>query len=374
MSQPDKIFFNNEDENSKAFTATLNKRVNEYFKIKGISRYGNMQMYVKTVFMLSLFILPFLGIVLFEPGTIVALILCGLTGLGMAGIGLGIMHDAIHGAYSANQTVNKFWGYTLNFVGGNAMNWKIQHNVKHHSYANIHDHDEDIAPKLILRLSPYSSISGVHKFQYIYAWILYGLGTFFWVTFKDFIKLINYYKEGWLQKNSSSVTKEVLILIISKILYYSYIIGIPLMFTSYTGLEIFLGFMTLHVFSGLATAVIFQPSHLMEEVIYPTPDNNGKMKYSRFVHQLYTSVNFANDNKLVTWYGGALNYQVEHHLYPQICHVHYPAISKFVSETCKEYNIPYYSKDGFFEALREHNKMLKWLGTPESKYELASAG
>lgn len=374
MSQPDKIFFNNEDENSKAFTATLNKRVNEYFKTNGISRYGNTKMYIKTVFMLCLFTLPFLGLVLFEPGTFVALILCSLMGLGMAGIGLGVMHDAIHGAYSANQNINKFWGFTLNLVGGNAMNWKIQHNVKHHSYANIHDHDEDIAPKLILRLCPYSSLSGVHKYQYIYAWILYGLGTFFWVTFKDFIKLINYYKEGWLQKNTSSVTKEFAILIVSKILYYGYIIGIPLMFTSYTGLEIFLGFLTLHIFSGLATAVIFQPSHLMEEVIYPTPNENGKMPYSRFVHQLYTAVNFANNNKLVTWYGGALNFQVEHHLYPQICHVHYPAISKFVSETCKEYNIPYYSKDGFFEALREHNKMLKWLGSPESNYTLATAG
>jgi len=370
MIETQKIFFNNEDENSKAFTATLNKRVNDYFKTKGISRYGNTEMYIKTVFMLCLFILPFLGIVIYEPGTVVALILSGLMGLGMAGIGLSIMHDAIHGAYSGNQTVNKILGYTLNFVGGNAINWKIQHNVKHHTYPNVHDHDEDIAPKLILRLSPYSSISGVHRYQYIYAWVLYGLGTFFWVTFKDFIKIINFYKEGWLQKNTNSITKEIIILLVSKIIYYSYIIGIPLMFTSYSGMEIFIGFMTLHVCSGLALAVIFQPSHLMEEVLYPTPNKEGKMKYSRFVHQLYTSVNFANENKLVTWYGGALNYQVEHHLYPQICHVHYPAIAKLVKQTTAEYNIPYHSKKGFWEAIREHNKMLKWLGTPESNLSL----
>lgn len=373
MNQTDKIFFNNEDENSKAFAATLNKRVNEYFKVNGISKYGNLQMYLKTAMMLSLYLIPFAGIIIFEPNSILALVLCAISGIGMAGIGLGIMHDAIHGAYSSNQSVNKFWGYTLNFVGGNAMNWKIQHNVKHHSYANVHDHDEDIAPKLILRLSPYSSISGVHRYQYIYAWILYGLGTFFWVTFKDFIKMASYYKEGWLQKNSSSVAKEVAILLFTKVFYYSYIIGLPLMFTSYTGLEIFVGFMTLQVFSGLATAVVFQPSHLMEEVLYPTPDFKGQMPYSRFVHQLYTTVNFANDNKLITWYAGALNYQVEHHLFPQICHVHYPAISKMVIEACEEYNIPYHSKDGFFEALREHTRMLKWLGTPESKYELANA-
>ncbi|MFY0653691.1 MAG: acyl-CoA desaturase [Cyclobacteriaceae bacterium] len=373
MSEPGKIFFNNEDENSKKFTATLNKRVNDYFKSNDISRYGNMEMYMKTVAMLSLFILPYLSLIFFEPDIFISMILCALMGFGMAGIGLSIMHDAIHGAYSSNQSVNKFWGYTLNFVGGNAINWKIQHNVKHHSYANIHDHDEDIAPKLILRLSPYSSIWAVHKFQHIYAWVLYGLGTFFWVTFKDFIKIINFYKEGWLQKNTSSIAKEVIILLGSKLFYYAYIIGIPLMFTSYSGLEIFLGFLLLHVCSGLALAVIFQPSHLMEEVIYPTPDDKGKMQYSRFVHQLYTSVNFANENRFVTWYGGALNFQVEHHLYPQICHVHYPAIAKLVKQTTKEFNIPYYSKKGFWEAIREHNKMLKWLGKPESNYNLAKA-
>ena len=371
MGQPDKIFFDNGDQNSREFTNAVNKKVNEYFKSKGISRYGNGEMYFKTIFMLSLFVLPFTALILFQPSIPVAILLCATMGLGMAGIGLSVMHDAIHGAYSSNQIVNKILGYTLNFVGGNAINWKIQHNVKHHTYPNIHDHDEDIAPKLILRLSPYSSQSGVHRYQHIYAWVLYALGTFFWVTFKDFIKIVNFYKEGWLQKNTSSIAGEVAILIVSKAVYYTYIIGIPLAFTSYTGLEIFLGFFIMHIFGGLGLAVIFQPSHLMEEVVYPRPDENGKIEHGRFVHQLHTSVNFARKNRFITWYGGGLNYQIEHHLFPQICHVHYPSISGIVEQTAKDFNIPYYSKEGFWEAIREHNKMLKWLGSPESNLSAA---
>ena len=271
MSQPDKIYFNSEDQNSRKFTSALNSRINAYFKESGVSRYGNMEMYIKTVFMLSLFIVPFVLLVTLEPTTWAALLLCAVMGLGMAGIGLSVMHDAIHGAYSANQTVNKILGYTLNFVGGNALNWKIQHNVKHHTYPNIHDHDEDIAPKLILRLSPYSSIWPVHKFQHFYAWILYGLGTFFWVTFKDFIKIINFYREGWLQKSTNSIAGEVLILVLTKVIYFAYIFGIPAYFTSYTGGEIFLGFFIMHFCAGIGLAVIFQPSHLMEEVVYWEP-------------------------------------------------------------------------------------------------------
>ncbi len=366
MNQATTIRFDNDDVNSREFNNTLQKRVNQYFKDKGISKYGNMEMYIKTAFMMSLFILPFAYIVIYEPSAPLLFVMTSLVGIGMAGIGLSVMHDGVHGAYSNNKFVNDFWGYTANFIGANALNWKLQHNIKHHTYANIEDYDEDIAPKLILRLSPHSKQTGVHKYQHFYGWILYALGTFFWVTFKDFTKFVIYYKEGILQKNVKSVALEVVILVVSKIIYYLIIFGIPLAFTSYTFGEIFLGFFLGHLVAGLALAVIFQPSHLMEEAEFPLPDKDGKMPYSRIVHQLHTSVNFANTNRLVTWYGGGLNFQIEHHLFPHICHVHYPAISKILKATAKEYGIPYYAKDGFFEALREHTKMLKWLGKPES--------
>ena len=172
-----KIIFNNDDPESKVFTNTLNKRVNDYFKENGISKYGNATMYVKTVVMLSLYIIPYILIILMQPPVFIAWLLTIVMGVGMAGIGLSIMHDAIHGSYSRHKWVNKMLGYTLNLVGGNAINWKIQHNVKHHTYTNVEDHDEDISPKLVLRFSPNSEMSGMHKYQYIYAWFFYGLGT-----------------------------------------------------------------------------------------------------------------------------------------------------------------------------------------------------
>lgn len=371
MSTAGKITFNNDDAASKEFAKVLNSRVNEYFKSTGKSKYGNGEMYFKTVFMLCLFFAPFASLVIFEPSGILAIALCMLMGLGMAGVGLSIMHDAIHGAYSNKKSVNAFWGYTLNLVGGSSINWKIQHNVKHHTYTNIEDHDEDIEPKAILRFHPGTKLKAVHKYQYLYAWIFYGLGTFFWVTFKDFAKITRYNKEGLLEKNTNSVFKEYVILIFTKVFYYSYVIGLPVFFTAYTGGEIFLGFFMMHVAAGLGLAVIFQPAHLMSDVEYPEPDEKGNMKYSRLVHQLYTSVNFANSNKLLTWYCGGLNFQIEHHLFPHVCHVHYHALAPIVIKTAAEFNIPYYSKKGFFEAIHEHNKMLKWLGTKDSQLAVA---
>jgi linoleoyl-CoA desaturase len=372
MAELGSIYFNNDDANQKEFAKVLNSRVNDYFKTKGISKFGNLEMYVKTVFMICLFFVPFTLLLVFEPSGWLAIGLSALVGFGMAGIGLGVMHDAIHGAYSKHKWVNKFFGYTLNLVGGHAINWEIQHNIKHHSYTNIEDVDEDVEPKAILRLHPSSTLKPVHKYQYLYAWVFYALGTFFWVTFKDFAKINRYRKEGILAKNTTSVLKEYLILIGTKLFYFSYIIGLPLLLTSYTGGEIFIGFMSLHLAAGIGLAVIFQPSHLMSEVEFLAPDKDGKMKYSRLIHQFHTTVNFANGNRFVTWYGGGLNFQLEHHLFPHICHVHYHALGPIVKQTAEEFGVPYYAKKGFFEALNAHNKMLVWLGTPESDLAAAS--
>lgn len=362
MARAASIQFNNEDNLSKEFSKTLNKRVNTYFKDNGISKNANAAMYFKTIAMLAMYFVPF-GIILFvQPANWIAFILSGIIGLGMAGIGLGIMHDAIHGGYSSSPLVNKIMGYTLNMVGANAINWRIQHNINHHTYTNVDDHDEDIAPKAGLRLSPNSEKKSMHRFQHIYGWAVYCLGSLFWVTFKDFIKFNNYLKDGSMKKNSKSVFVEIVILVFTKIAYWSYMIGLPVFFTDYTGGEIAIGFLFLHFCSGLALAVIFQPAHLMEEVEYPNPTDEGKMKYSWIVHQLYTTTNYAGNNPIVNWYGGGLNFQIEHHLFPHICHVHYKGIAPIVEETAKEFNLPYYSYPTFFGALAAHTHQLKMLG------------
>ncbi len=363
MAEDVRLTFNNEDSLSKDFSNLLNKRVNAYFREKGISKFGNAKMYLKTISMLSMYFGAYFVIVVAEPGIWVALALCATMGIGMAGIGLSIMHDAIHGSYSKIPWVNKLFGYTLNLVGGNAINWRIQHNIKHHTYTNVDDHDEDIAPKAGLRLSPNSEKKSFHKFQHIYAWFIYSLGSLFWVTFKDFVKFSAYMKDGSMKKNSKSVAIEILILVCSKFFYWGYIVVVPALFTAYSGGQIAIGFLVIHLFAGQGLAVIFQPAHLMEEVEYPAPDSQGKMQYSWAVHQLYTTINFGNDNKILEWYAGGLNFQIEHHLFPHICHVHYKGLAPIVKETAREFNLPYYSKSTFFEALTAHTQQLKLLGS-----------
>lgn len=345
------------------FFTTLNKRVNEYFKSNGISRHANSEMIVKTIFMFCLYFIPYGFIVsgaFLNPWLLLGL--CVLMGLGKAGIGLSIMHDANHGSYSSKPWVNDFVGYALNLIGGNAFNWKVQHNVLHHTYTNVHDADEDISPRGVLRMSPQSAWKPLHQFQHIYAWVLYGLLTFVWIVFKDYGRLVRYTKDGLVDKMKANIYSEWAILVISKMIYLFYIVVIPILVLPYAWYWIFIGFFLMHFISGFILAMIFQPAHVVDGTEYPEPDANGKLENSWAIHQLKTTTNFAQRSKIFSWYVGGLNLQVEHHLFPNICHVHYRKIAGIVKATAEEFNLPYKSYDTFPQAIVGHAKLLKELG------------
>lgn len=345
------------------FFSTLNQRVNEYFKSNKISRYANTEMKVKTITMYCIYLIPYFLMITGVVSNIWAMFgLCVIMGFGIAGIGLSIMHDANHGGYSKKGWVNDLLGFSLNIVGGNAFNWKVQHNVLHHTYTNIHDVDEDISPRGILRMTPYGEWKFFHRFQHMYAWFFYGLLTLVWVFFKDFGRLIKYQKEGLVKKQKANVVTEWIVLIASKLFYIFYIFVLPALLLPLTGLQVFLGFVIMHYIGGFILAIIFQPAHVIDGTEYPMPDAEGKMENSWAVHQLLTTTNFANNNRVLNWYVGGLNFQVEHHLFPNICHVHYRKISEIVQHTAKEFGLPYKSERTFIDALYGHAKLLKQLG------------
>lgn len=347
------------------FAKVLRGRVNAYFKENNISKYANTNMVIKTVFMLALYIVPMvLLLTLFESSGLI-LLMWILMGFGMAGIGLSIMHDANHQAYSKRAWVNNLLGKLINIVGGSDVNWRIQHNVLHHTYTNVAGMDEDIDSGVLMRFSPNQKRRKGHRFQHIYAWFLYGLMTIMWVTSKDYQQYGRYKKRGLIKTQSDSNGKVLTTLVMSKIIYLGITVGLPLIFSPLPWWGTVLGFLLMHFVAGITLACIFQPAHVVPSSDFPKPDKTGNIETDWVVSQLMNTANFARDSKVFSWYVGGLNYQIEHHLFPNICHVHYKKISEIVRDTAFEYNLPYYSYSTFLEALRGHGKMLKDLG----KYE-----
>jgi linoleoyl-CoA desaturase len=345
------------------FYNTARKRVHQYFKEKGISKHANANMVLKTIAMLSMYFVPYLLMVTGVFSSIWMVFACWIVmGLGMAGIGLSIMHDANHGAYSKNRTINTIIGQVIWFVGGSSVNWKIQHNVLHHSFTNVDHMDEDLETIPILRFTPHRKLMKIHRFQYIYAYFFYGLMTLMWATMKDFNQLNRYKKKDLIKTQKKSYNRLLAELIFVKSIYYVLFLVIPLVVLPFAWWQILLGFVMMHWIAGFILAIIFQPAHVMPDTDFPLPDDQGNMENKWAIHQLLTTVNFAPKSRLFSWYVGGLNYQVEHHLFPNICHIHYKRISEIVKKTAEEFNLPYYSKPTFLDALRAHTLFLKQLG------------
>ena len=347
----------------REFNSTLNKRIRAYFKENNISKHANFNMVLKTIFMVSLYFVP-LGFLL--SGLITNFWIIGLMyvlmGLGMAGIGMGVMHDANHGAYSKNQNVNRWIGKIVNLIGGYAVTWKVQHNVLHHSYTNVHGYDEDIMPPKFMRFSPNEKLRPIHKYQHYYVWFFYSLMTVSWVTTKDFQQLFRYKKMNLTKLENEKFAPLLIELILSKIFYYGTLLVLPIIILPISWWWIPIFIFIKNLISGFVLAIVFQPAHVVPETDFVQPNEDNLIENNFAIHQMETTANFAPKSRILNWFVGGLNYQVEHHLFPNICHVHYKKISKIVKQTAEEFNVPYNTHRTFLKALVYHTKMIKSLG------------
>lgn len=347
------------------FTKTLSRRVDEYFKQNKIRKTGNWKLLLKVPFMFSLFLLPyFLMIFGFVENDWLMMLMTVIMGIGMAGIGLSIMHDANHGVFSKYSWLNRLMSFSMEFLGGFNLNWRIQHNVLHHSFTNVHDMDEDIDSISLLRFSTDNPRKKIHRFQAYYAWFFYGFMTLSWMTNKDFMQLARYKKKGLIQAQRTTYQKALLTLIFTKTLYYFYMIAIPMLVMDVHWWEVLIGFFIMHFVCGIILAFVFQVAHVMPETELMNKDTAVELNEDKSwaKHQLMTTSNFENWNSALTWFVGGLNFQIEHHLFPDVSHIHYPKISKIVRNTAKEFGVQYNSHKTFLAAIGNHLRLLKQLG------------
>ncbi len=350
------------------FFPTLRGRVQAHFTEKGISPYANRTMILKTVALMALYILPYAALSL-QPAWWAALLLWTAMGVAVAGIGMSVMHDANHGAYSSKAWVNRWLSYSLNLVGGSVTNWKLQHNLLHHTYTNITHLDDDIADKWVLRFSPHTRVKAVHRWQWLYAFLFYGLSTLYWVTAKDFAQYARYTRSGINAQSARQNRLFLLQLVLIKLFYFGAILVVPVALFGLPVWVTVVGFLWMHFVAGNILTIIFQLAHTVDETAHPLPNDHGEIGSAWAVHQMETTVNFSPRNQWLSWYVGGLNFQVEHHLFPRICHVHYPEIAPIVRATAEEFGVPYLENPTFASAFRSHVRALHRFGRTPSLTE-----
>lgn len=352
------------NERATHFIKDLKSQVHAYFDSHNISSKANKRMVLKTIALLGL---TFGAYALIMSNQVPVLGMWGLAvlmGIGVAGVGFSIGHDALHGAYSSKKRVNWLLGLTFELMGASSYLWKIKHNIIHHTYTNIHGVDEDLDVSPFIRLSPSSPRYSIQRFQHIYAFFAYGLLTLSWVFLTDY--------QSFLKKNLGPYgsikhpAKEIVLFFGMKIIYYLYMIVLPLLILDITWWQFIIGFLAIHFTASIILSVVFQLAHVVEGPEHFTSEGSRVMEDAWLVHEMKTTANFARHNRLLCWYVGGLNFQIEHHLFPKICSIHYPAISPIIQRVAKDHDIPYHYHATLGKAIRSHYRMLRALGRPAS--------
>ncbi len=344
------------------FSKKLTDSVDLYFTQNNRSPFATPAMIFKSISVVTLAILSYLTLLLWADSVVTTLVAAFVFSQAIVMIGFSIMHDANHGSYSSSKLINRILGFSLDFVGGSSLLWCQKHNFLHHSYTNINDLDDDIQTAGFIRLSPHQPIKKFQKFQHIYALFLYSILTLYWFLFNDFVQFFK--KRIGPYKVRAIGTSETVLFLLFKVIYVGYMIVLPLQFHHWY--EVIPVFLLIHAIAGVTISVVFQLAHTLECNAFPEPDSSGKLSADFAIHQLETTANFSPNNRLLTWYLGGLNYQIEHHLFPKVCHVHYPALSVIVEKTCQEFGVPYKNSSSLLKAVRDHFAFLKATGQAET--------
>jgi len=345
--------------------------VEAHFEKSGRSSKGGWSMWLKTAILFGVLSGSYAAILSNRFPPLAMLGFAVVIGISIAGIGFGVSHDALHGAYSNYRAVNYLLGLSFDLVGANSYIWKITHNIIHHTYTNVEGVDEDIDFSPFLRVSPGVPVLRRHRYQHFYAFLAYGFATLFWVFVKDYKYFLR--RDLGPYRNRRNPPGEVAVLIIAKLFTLGWTIVVPLLVLRIHWWQFLIGYLVMNMTAGIILGVIFQLAHVVEGTGYPEPDAKGDMEHTWLVHQMLTTSNFAPRNRLLSWYVGGLNYQIEHHLFPRVCSVHYPVISRFVREAAAAHGIPYLEQPTLARAIRSHYRMLKHFGREACSGKLASA-
>lgn len=356
MEHPIRFRVKNQDD---PFFQELHTEVNQYLQQQLNGPYANYLNVVKGVLYLSLFWGSYATIL--GSGLPDWAILIGYAAMGIFGlfIAFNISHDAAHGTLSRQPWLNKLTYYlTFNPLGTDAYLWGIRHNQSHHLFPNVDGVDVDIDSNFLVRLSPNRPLLKHHHWQHLYAPILYGLFTLQWVFIKDWHYLSR--KNLANLRNIRHPKTEVAGVIVAKIFHFTYLVLIPICL----GLSVWVvvaGYLLYHVAMSYFFLFTNIMNHHSEEAEFPQRDAEGYLPGSWAQHQITTCLDFHPRSQVWTFFFGGFNAHAAHHLFPNVCHVHYPAISGMIARLSKKHGVRYHQSD-WWRALISHFKHLKALG------------
>jgi linoleoyl-CoA desaturase len=345
-----------------AFRQDLETAVTAFFTHRQLPRQGSRALWTKTAVLATWLVGSYVALVFVADQPWQFVLLAVSLACAMAGIGFNVQHDGGHRSYAVSSAVNRGMAFSLDLMGGSSYFWRYKHGIAHHGTPNIAGFDDDVYLGPLGRLTPHDRHFWFHRFQHLYMWGLYGLLAIKWQLVDDFRSLI---KPGVAATQvPRPAGGELLLFWLGKILFFGLALVLPMFFHPWWGVLAF--FVLTDVVLGLLLSVVFQLAHCLGEATFARPPLPAQvMGRDWATHQVEATVDFARDNHALTWFIGGLNFQIEHHLFPRVCHTHYPALAKTIEDVCRTHGVRYGTHATATAALRSHYRWLRQLGQPD---------
>ncbi len=340
------------------FRKVLTERVGAFIAENKLPARDVPVMYLKSVIVIACWLGIYLLILLGGFPLWADALLCIALGFAMAGIGLNIGHDANHYGYSDSPLINRLMGLTMELFGASSFVWRARHNT-HHIYPNIGGRDEDLETGGLIRLSPHQQWKPFFRLQMWYAPLLYSLTAFDFLRRDTLVFCTG--RTDQYHPYPRMTPSDRIIFVAGKLFFFGYILALPMLLFPWW--QVLIAFVIIMLTLGLITAGVSVPSHLVEAADFPHPEGDPLLIGNEWaIYQVQATVNYAPGNRVVNAYVGGTNYQIEHHLFPRISHVHYPRLAPIVRKTCEEFGITYSVHPTMLSAWLGHARALRELG------------
>ncbi|MBX3356774.1 MAG: acyl-CoA desaturase [Phycisphaeraceae bacterium] len=319
-------------------------------------------MYFKSAILILVFTALYLALVFVARTWWQAVPLSIALGFATALIGLNIQHDGGHDAYSSRRWINALAAIFLDVIGGSSYIWHHRHSVLHHTYVNITGHDTDIDLGVLGRVTPYQRRLPIHRWQHWYMWPLYGLMAIRWQLFGDIADVLRGRVGGHAIPRPKG--RDLIVFVGGKLVFFTLAIGVPNLFHSWWVVLIYYG--AVGVVVGITLSIVFQLSHVVEEAEFVPPSSTNRIDNAWAIHQVESTVDFARNSRVAAWLLGGLNFQIEHHLLPRVCHVHYRALAPLVEQVCREFGVRYQQHPSIGAGIASHFRWLRTMGRTDA--------
>lgn len=334
------------------FTVELKYLVNEYLKQDPHGRTADLKTFLKSLFIIFSCISLYITL-LIHPYTFIQQILLTLMfALFTLVLGLNVMHESAHGNISKNRWINQIFAFSFDCFGVSSDLYRIKHVQFHHNFTNIFGPDGDISETPLIRMSLQQKHLFLHRFQTVYTPFLYSLITLTW-PLSDLSRMID-------RKVGMRRFKPLSFKVLFRIIFFKCISILLTYLIPMHQLGVkraFILILIFHLTLGFVLALTFQIAHVLKETAF----SKDSIDTDWFIHQIQTTADFKTDNAWINSFFGGLNFQVIHHLFPNVSYRHYPNIQKIVQRCCQKYNVHYTHFEDLSSAILAHFRFLKLL-------------